>query len=181
MPSHDGTAPGGFLRQTLPILLAFFAVFLVLSVLDGGLLATPAPVPAVFSERLTIRQAEARQQATGRMVLVVATADWCQPCQKLKAGPLTDDDVVEAIERETEPVYLDLSDDRPGTEASAIAQRLGITGVPALVLMRNGEVISRATGFRSAESIILWLEQYGSYDDPLSGDAETVPPDANGA
>jgi thiol:disulfide interchange protein len=159
-------AQPGFLRRTLPVLLAFFGVFLVLSLFDRGFLSLPAAVPAVFGENLSVRQAEARQEQTGRLVLVVATADWCQPCQKLKAGPLTDDDVVEAIERETEPVYLDLTDARRGSEAAAAAERLRIRSVPSLVLLRNGKVISRVQGYRSAESIILWLEQYGSYETP---------------
>ena len=95
---------------------------------------------AAFAEGLTLQQATDRAGESGRPVLVFATASWCGPCQSFKANTLSRDDVAEAILANFEPVYLDT--DRNGPEA----QSLRISGIPTVIVMRDGEQVDRVSG-----------------------------------
>lgn len=132
----------------LIVLGAFMALRL------SGCGAEVAPKPAVFSDAITLDAALDQSASTGLPVFVVATADWCGPCQVYKKGALSDEAVASAIRARTIPVYLDV--DRYPDAAEA----LGVTSIPASFLIANDEVVARAVGVQSAEALTDWLERY---------------------
>lgn len=117
--------------------LAIVAVFAALMFFRGG---NAAPVPAVFSDAWTLADARAASAETGRPVLVVATADWCGPCQALKRGALSDPAVETFLRASTVPVYLE-----EASHAAEIA-RLGVRAYPATLIIVNGETVARIEG-----------------------------------
>ena len=42
--------------------------------------------------------------------------------------------------------------------APSVSSRLGISGIPTLLLMSNGQLISRTSGGMDAKSIVAWAE-----------------------
>lgn len=145
-------------RRTLgsiAFLLAIVAVLALLPLIRGG--GGVAPTPALFDEDLSLAQAEARAAETGRLTLVFATADWCGPCQTLKRGALTDERIEAWARANTVPTLLDLT--APGAEAQAAARRFGVQGIPAVILVRNGEMVSKREGVIEAGAMLRWLEQ----------------------
>jgi len=136
-----------------------FAIILVALLLMMQFSGGSAEKPQAFAEGLTLEQASSRADESGKPVLVFVTADWCGPCQAFKRSTLADDRVTEAIRDRTEPVYLDITSAEANPEAAAAAQRMGVRGIPALVLLRDGEVISRQ-GPVSAADMINWLEAH---------------------
>jgi len=124
----------------------------------GGLvffkyLRPPAPTPGVFGQGTTLTSAIERSSAEGKPVFAVATADWCGYCQSYKRGALADERVAAIIEARTIPVYINVDDD------PADAEKLGVSGIPATFLIRDGEIVDRLSGDIKTDDLIEWLEE----------------------
>lgn len=135
-----------------PLLIGLMALAALATVRLAGCSGAPAPKPAMFSDALTLEDALERSAETGKPVFVVATADWCGPCQVYKRGALADEAVALLIGERTIPVYLDV-DANP--EA---AEMLGISSIPASFLIRDNEVRARFGGVKSADALTQWIQ-----------------------
>ncbi len=144
-------------RTGLVVLLGIVLAFVGLRLFMGR----AAPVPAPFDPSVTLNQA-LNAAGSDKVVLVLATADWCPPCQQLKRGALANPEVSEAIRSRTVPVYAD------GTQQlDASFAPLGIGGFPTMVAVRDGVVLSRLVGAVSARSLLEWLDEVERM--PLTG------------
>jgi len=76
-------------------------------------------------------------------VLVDFYADWCGPC-KIKGAIL--EDMASSVENAT--IVKVNVDDSP-----QLAQRFEITGIPALLVFRDGKLVDRNVGVADAEQI----------------------------
>ncbi len=82
-------------------------------------------------------------------VLVDFWADWCAPC-KMIAPAL--DEISAEMEGKVKVVKVNI-DDNPSTPA-----RYGVRGIPTLMLVKGGEVISQQVGAAPKGQIVSWLE-----------------------
>ena len=122
-----------------PILIFLAAaVFVMPTALN--LIKGPAKTPGVFDDQYTLYQATARSEDTGKPMLVLATADWCPPCQKLKRTTLMDPVVVDWIKEHTIPVYLE-----DGENPDEIGS-LGVRSYPTTMLIQDGQVLASLSG-----------------------------------
>lgn len=84
-------------------------------------------------------------------VLVDFTAVWCGPCKRL-------DPEVERLNAEwagaVKVVKLDV-DQNPG-----IAGQLGVLGIPALILFKNGQPVERLQGYLPKDRILAKLKPH---------------------
>ena len=106
---------------------------------------TGAPV------EVTGAQLDAHRSGTkGAALLLDVWAPWCGPC--LSMAPQF---AAAAKTLEPDVRLLKLNSDAEPAASSA----LGVSGIPALFLIRDGRVIARTTGAMPASQIVSWARQ----------------------
>lgn len=91
-----------------------------------------------------------RQVTQGAAVLVDVWAPWCGPCRTM--GPQF---AAAAARLEPEVRLLKLNADENGP----LTAELGVSGIPALILFRDGQVVARQAGAMTANQIVAWTTQ----------------------
>jgi thioredoxin 2 len=110
-----------------------------------GALLSGAPV------EVTGAQLQAHRSATkGAALLLDVWAPWCGPCKSM--APQF---VAAAKELEPEVRLLKLNSDAEPAAANA----LGVSSIPALLLIRDGAVVARTSGALPASQIVSWTRQ----------------------
>ena len=108
-------------------------------------LLTGAPVEVSGAQLLS------HQNGTkGAAILLDVWAPWCGPCKSM--GPQF---AAAAKELEPDVRLLKLNSDAEPAAATA----LGVSGIPALFLMRDGKVIARTAGAMPFSQIVSWTRQ----------------------
>ena len=80
-------------------------------------------------------------------VLIDFYADWCGPCRMV--API----IHEIAEENDNVVVAKINVDND----PELAERFGVMSIPTLVVMKNGEEVSRATGARAKPQILAML------------------------
>ncbi len=84
-------------------------------------------------------------------VLVDFWADWCQPCKML--SPIVDQIATDYADK-LSVAKLDAD------QYQEIAIRYGVTGLPTLILFKDGEPITRVSGFMPKDKLVSKLLPY---------------------
>ena len=75
-------------------------------------------------------------------------ADWCRPCQMMKP-------VFESVQNELpNNIYKEINIDHNQTMAS----KYGVTSIPTTIILTEGRVIGRHTGFMSKQQLKKFIE-----------------------
>jgi len=91
-----------------------------------------------------------RVSTKGAAVLVDVWAPWCGPCRAMAPNFAA---AAQALEPDARLLKLN-------SEASPqAAAALGVTGVPALLLFREGQVAARTAGLLTTSQIVAWTRQ----------------------
>ena len=83
-------------------------------------------------------------------VVVDFWAEWCGPCKQI--GPALEE-ISEEMVGKVKVAKVDV-DSNPNTAVS-----LGIRGIPALFIFKNGEVVSNRSGAAPKASLQSWIEE----------------------
>lgn len=91
-----------------------------------------------------------RRLTKGAAVLLDVWAPWCGPCRAMAPNY-----AAAATKLEPRVRLLKLNSEAHPAPASA----LGVSGIPALILFRDGAVVARQAGLMSAPQIIDWTSR----------------------
>lgn len=105
-----------------------------------------ADVPEVTDDSFESKVLQAEKPT-----LVDFWAEWCGPCKMI--GPIVEE-VAEEYDGQLRVVKMDV-DANP-----SIPQRLGIMGIPTLILFNRGKEVERLVGFRDKEGLVKVLLPY---------------------
>ncbi len=83
-----------------------------------------------------------------KTVLLDFYADWCGPCRMV--SPLVDEIAEENNQYLVGKINVD--------EEPQLAQAFGVTTIPTLVVMKNGQIVEQSAGARPKEQILEMLE-----------------------
>ena len=101
--------------------------------------------------------AAADRKAGVKPVLLMFTADWCQPCQNFKGSVLADDRVVNSVVATCKFQMVDLSQ-WEGKNADT-AKRYGVSAIPTLILVNSkGQEFDRYGGPHDPATFAAWLD-----------------------
>ena len=83
-------------------------------------------------------------------VVVDFWAEWCGPCKQI--GPALEE-LSEQYEGKVKVAKINVDHDQ------GVAAQLGVRGIPALFLFKDGEVISNRTGAAPKASLESWIKE----------------------
>lgn len=110
-----------------------------------------APIPFLKSWD----QARAESTRSGRPILAIFTGDYCGWCRVLEKRTLTDAEVVE-LSKQFVCIEVNIGD----AASAAIVDGYGIESIPrSLVMMADGVVVAKRTGYIPATEYAAWLRE----------------------
>lgn len=139
-------------KSPFPVLIVLVLLALALpSVIS--LIRGKAQTPDIFSQAYTLEQARELSSQTGKPMFVLATADWCAPCQSLKRGAMVNPEVAQLVSERTIPVYLE-----DGVNPEQIRD-LGVRAYPTTMIIQDGRVMTAIEGAARAGSFVKKLSE----------------------
>lgn len=97
--------------------------------------------------KITKDNFEAEVIKSDRTVLIDFYADWCGPCRMV--GPIVAEIADEHPEFKICKVNVD--------EESSLAEAFGVMSIPALFVLKNGEIVEQTVGARPKAQILAML------------------------
>lgn len=147
-------------RKRFPVvLLLVVAVFAYLQwpMLKGTVYRVLGVQPrnSAIAWQRDFESARSLAQTTAKPMLLVFSAAWCPPCNVMKHDVWPDHEVETVVNRDFVPLYLDV--DEQSTDA--IAERYGVGGIPAVLVVNAEGTVLRKASFMSQGKTLEFLNQ----------------------
>jgi thiol-disulfide isomerase/thioredoxin len=107
--------------------------------------------PPVFST-LSYADALAGSKEAGKLLVIDATASWCQPCKVMDRSTWVDPMVVTWLEQHAVAVQIDVDAEKE------LAKDLRIRSMPTVIAYRAGAEADRIVGLRKPADLLSWLD-----------------------
>lgn len=113
----------------------------------------------LFQNVANFDQAKKTAAEEGKLVFVLATADWCGPCRSFRGGTLADPAVQDRINQVAVPYKLDVTSNALPEHDAQLAQMLSVSSIPAIYAIdQDNNVVAASVGNLSASQFNTWLD-----------------------
>ena len=99
----------------------------------------------------TVKNNDLSAAKTQPLAVVDFNATWCGPCRML--APIVDQ-LADELDDRAEFYSVDVD------ENNALAQQFGISSIPCLVVLKNGQEFARSVGFLPKQALQDMLDKY---------------------
>jgi thioredoxin 1 len=106
--------------------------------------------PPVF-RNLSFEEATTLAKKESRIVLVDATAHWCQPCALMDRSTWRNQEVVEWLQQHCIPIQIDID------AYQDLARQLAIKAMPTIIAIGPLGELDRVVGAQSSAELLEWL------------------------
>jgi thiol:disulfide interchange protein len=130
-------------------------VILVVGVALGLVFAAPRLMERkeIVPWSTDVAAARAAARSAGKPALLYFTAEWCEPCQKMKHTVFADPDVDAALRAAYVTVKVDM-DRNPD-----VAHEFGVSVLPTfIVVSTGGQLLKQETGAMDAKEFLDWVK-----------------------
>ncbi|MEM1167227.1 MAG: thioredoxin family protein [Planctomycetota bacterium] len=131
-----------------------------------AMMASHAAADGVL-KTLSLSRAMSRHDDRGGMLVVMATASWCGPCQRMKSSTWGTQRVTSWFEEHGMAAAID------GDRHKNDMRTLGVRGYPTLIAFYEGEEVGRFSGYRSSRQFVSWLDSMWEKSGAVLPDAST--------
>jgi protein disulfide-isomerase len=125
----------------------WFAAMLAVAGMICCSAANAWPLPRLFRKPVEVnwqtdlKAAQRTSRSTGKPMLIMFTATWCGPCQKLKKEVLSDAEVASRLNDDFVPVLLDIDREKRAAEV------LEVENIPQIVVLSSeADEVGRTVG-----------------------------------
>jgi thiol:disulfide interchange protein len=141
-------------------LYAILAVVLIASVALLTYSCSSPATPKYFPKKVSLEDVMSAADQADKPVFALFSADWSEPCQKLKRGALSSSRIADWIVKNAQPILIDMTDaDAGDADAAALFKRYAIEDYPTIMLLRKGHEVARLEGVVSAGELLKWLTE----------------------
>lgn len=97
-------------------------------------------------------------EENGKPMVLLFTAGWCPPCQKLKKDVLTKPEIMDALQASFVPVQIDMTDQSAENPNAETVMHYGVQGYPTVLMVSpEGKRIEMYRGDHSVQNFKDWL------------------------
>lgn len=162
MPPTDALGTPKRPTRSDPRLLWVIAAVLLLARIATGLYESRHPVQAPdYMSWMPLDQAVTTAQQTGRPILYDFSAEWCGPCQKMRADVFANEKVAQGFSTMVIPVKVvdrQREDGRNVAWVDSLQRAHRVRAFPTLVVVdAKGRAIDRIEGYPGKSEVMKWL------------------------
>jgi thioredoxin 1 len=101
---------------------------------------------------VTITKENFKQEVmmSDKLVLIDFWAQWCAPCRAL--SPVVEEIAGELLDIKVGKINVD--------DCPELASQFGVTGIPALFLIKNGKAVDKSVGVKPKKAIVNMIEAH---------------------